>query len=584
MSVAQLDGWAITCRRKTYVIKHLWQRQLRFGPKSAMVDNGLAPLQQACSLLVISECHVTKVLVIDDDRSVRHIITSGLTGHHNFEVIAAADGDAGMKLLEQEQPEVCLLDVFLPEYNGLELFRKIRAIDGKLPVIFITGDTSSETAIEAMRAGAFDYLAKPLNIQQLRNLTLSAARARRLMDEPVALPIGEGNTDGERFVGNSKRMIEVYKDIGRVASQNVTVLIRGESGSGKELVARALVNHGDRRNEKFVAVNCAAIPDQLLESELFGHEKGSFTGAERRRIGRFEQCDGGTIFLDEIGDMSTIIQGKVLRLLQEQRFERVGGNELISTNVRIIAATNRPLEQMIKDDTFREDLLYRLNGFTIQLPPLRDRREDVPALLEYFLRRAKSEMNRPQLNGIAPHALELLVTYDWPGNVRQLQSVVRQSLLNTTGTVIGPDNLPAFIRNPTPPAAVTVAEPSSSTASESHLVAMQPAPRDIRTAPVTPDTAPSLTAATPPAATDESLSPVEFSIASFVAERLASGSTDLYNEVIEQVERRLFAQVLQFTGGNQSKTAEILGITRGKVRDRIAAFEIQLDRTVTLKH
>ena len=259
---------------------------------------------------------MTKVLVIDDDRGVRHIVTKGLDGQHGFTVISAADGDAGLRLIEAEQPEVALLDVFLPEHNGLELFRKIRAVDGKLPVIFSTSDTSSETAIEAMRAGAFDYLAKPLNIEQLRNLTLSASRARKLMDEPVALPVGEEDDGGERFVGNSKSMIEVYKAIGRVAAQNVNVLVRGESGSGKELVARALVHHSDRADRPYVAVNCAAIPEQLLESELFGHEKGSFTGAERRRIGRFEQCDGGTIFLDEIGDMSPIIQGKVLRILQ----------------------------------------------------------------------------------------------------------------------------------------------------------------------------------------------------------------------------------------------------------------------------
>ncbi|MEZ6075421.1 MAG: sigma-54 dependent transcriptional regulator, partial [Pirellulaceae bacterium] len=363
---------------------------------------------------------MAKVLVIDDDLSVRHIVTSGLTGHHGFEVVTAADGETGLAMIVDQQPEVCLLDVFLPEYNGIELFRKIRALDRKLPVIFITGDTSSETAIEAMRAGAFDYLAKPLNIEQLRNLTLSACQARRLMDQPVALPVGEGTSEGERFVGNSKTMIEVYKDIGRVASQNVTVLIRGESGSGKELVARALVHHSDRRDKPFVAVNCAAIPDQLLESELFGHEKGSFTGAERRRIGRFEQCSGGTILLDEVGDMSSVIQGKVLRLLQEQKFERVGGNELISTDVRIIAATNRPLEQLAVENEFRDDLLYRLNGFTIALPPLRDRRDDIPALLEYFLRQAKTDMNRPELVGIAPSALDLLVHYDWPGNVRQL--------------------------------------------------------------------------------------------------------------------------------------------------------------------
>jgi DNA-binding NtrC family response regulator len=519
------------------------------------------------------EAKLTTVLVIDDDRSVRHIVSSGLEGHHGFHVVSAADGDAGLRLLESEQPGVALLDVFLPEHNGLELFRKIRAIDSKIPVIFITGDTSSETAIEAMRAGAFDYVSKPLNIEQLRNLTLSAAKARKMMDEPVALPVGEGDSGGERFVGKTTSMIDVYKSIGRVAAQNVTVLIRGESGCGKELVARALVNHSDRRDKTFMAVNCAAIPDQLLESELFGHEKGAFTGAERRRIGRFEQCDGGTVFLDEVGDMSPVIQGKVLRLLQGQPFERVGGNELINADVRIIAATNRPLEQMVENDQFREDLLYRLNGFTIFLPPLRERREDIPALLEYFLRRAKSEMSRPELDGIAPDALELLIDYDWPGNVRQLQSVVRQSLLNTTGTVISADNLPDFVREQTP---------ASSKLQRQAFGAIKPQVTDLASKTALDEDDSPLDSDDDQESSTIHLGSEDFSIMQYIEQRLSAGSNNLYAEALEQMERRLFARVLEATGGNQSKTAEILGITRGKVRDRIAAFDIQLDRTVSV--
>lgn len=513
-----------------------------------------------------------KVLVIDDDRSIRHIVSKSFHEDDAIEVIAASNGKSGLELLADQQPAVCLLDIYLPRYNGLELFRQIRAVDGKIPVIFITSDTSSETAISAMRCGAFDYLSKPLNVEQLRRLTLSAVRARQLMDEPVGLPVGEGHSEGESFIGNSEAMLEVFKAIGRVAAQNVTVLIRGESGAGKELVARALVQHSGRADKPFAAVNCAAIPDQLLESELFGHEKGAFTGADKRRIGRFEQCDTGTIFLDEIGDMSPIIQGKILRLLQEQKFERVGGNELISTDVRIIAATNRPLEQMVEDEDFREDLLYRLNGFTIQLPPLRDRVEDLPALLEYFLRRAKAEMNRPELVGLSPEALELLLNYDWPGNVRQLQSVVRQSLLHTTGTVIGEANLPDFVRRHCVDAghdeeriagqAASPATPGGSPATD-----------------VPQDAGKTLPPEAGPAADVED---GEFLVNQFIAQRLAEGSTNLYTETIEEVERRLFAKVLSATGGNQSKTAEILGITRGKVRDRIAAFDIQLDRTVSL--
>lgn len=513
---------------------------------------------------------MTKVLIIDDDRTVRHIVATGLNGYSDITVLPAADGDVGLSLIETEKPSVVLLDVYLPNHNGLELFRKIRAIDRKLPVIFITGDTSSETAIQAMRAGAFDYLPKPLDISQIKSLTLSAIKARRMMDEPVAFQVGEGESGGERFIGKSKSMIEVYKSIGRVTAENVTVLIRGESGCGKELVARALVQHSDRADKPFLAVNCAAIPDQLLESELFGHEKGAFTGAEKRRIGRFEQCDGGTIFLDEIGDMSTIIQGKVLRLLQEQKFERVGGNELISTNVRILAATNRPLEAMVKDNLFREDLLYRLNGFTIDLPPLRERSEDIPLLLEYFLRRAKSDMGKKDIQGISPNAYELLVQYEWPGNVRQLQSAIRHSMINTTGTVIGVDNLPSFLTGAIPGRSIQVPVAlllplAEQTESMSELNDLVPEPKFQEHS-----------ESNWPSKVDD------FQLFKFIDERLAAGSTNIYAEALEQMERRLFAKVLDVTNGNQSKTAEVLGITRGKVRDRIAAFGILLERSVSV--
>lgn len=532
---------------------------------------------------------MTKVLVIDDDRMVRHIVSSGLTGYEGLEVLQASDGDSGLQIIEQEQPSVLLLDIFLPEHNGLELFRKIRAINGKIPVIFITADTSSETAIQAMRAGAFDYLSKPLNVEQVRNLTISAVRARKAMDQPVAFSIGEGMADGERFIGRSKAMVEVYKSIGRVAAQNVTVLIRGESGCGKELVARAIMQNSNRADQPYVAVNCAAIPDQLLESELFGHEKGAFTGAEKRRIGRFEQCDGGTIFLDEIGDMSQVTQGKVLRLLQEQKFERVGGNEIIQTNVRIIAATNRPLEEMVDAGTFREDLLYRLNGFTIFLPPLRERPEDIPLLLEYFFRRAKHDMSRPELEGISPEAFELLQRYDWPGNVRQLQSVVRQSVLNTTGTVIASINLPGFVqegkRTHKSINAIARTETSEVVGSEQKDAlelnlesAKQPDVLEGHPSSIeiidheiaSPSTADAIEIST------------EFRLGEFVSMRMEEGTNNLYAEALERMERRLFAQVLEATGGNQSKAAEILGITRGKVRDRIASFGIQVEKTVSI--
>jgi two-component system nitrogen regulation response regulator GlnG len=530
---------------------------------------------------------VTKILVIDDDRLVRHTISSGLNGYQGLSVVQASDGDTGLRLVEEENPSVLLLDIFLPEHHGLELFRKIRAINRKIPIIFITADTSSETAIQAMCAGAFDYLAKPLNIEQLRNLTMSALRARRAMDQPVAFSIGDAMEGSERFIGRSKAMIEVYKSIGRVAAQNITVLIRGESGCGKELVARAIVQNSNRADKPYVAVNCAAIPDQLLESELLGHEKGAFTGAEKRRIGRFEQCNGGTIFLDEIGDMTPVIQGKVLRLLQDQRFERIGGNEVVQTNVRVIAATNRPLEQMVRDGLFREDLLYRLNGFIIPLPPLRERIEDIPLLLEYFFRRAKHDMVRKDLAGLSPEAFDLLQQYSWPGNVRQLQSVVRQSVLNATGTVIDSENLPPFLR--VKPLEQTNDDLLLGQSAIARIDTNLDGPIAVDFSPVNPIA--SLQIADEPIdqhaqqmegeATSSYRAP-EMQMDAFIDQYVSSGGTNLYAVALERLERQLFARVLYLADGNQSRTAEILGITRGKVRDRIASFGIQVEKTISM--
>lgn len=528
---------------------------------------------------------MSKVLIIDDDRMIRMTVQRGLSSD-GFEVIEAANAAEGLAAVDAHRPDVALVDVFMPEMNGLELFRKIRALDRKLPMIFVTSDTSSETTIEAMRLGAFDYLAKPINLQQLKNLTASAAESRRLMDHPVALSLtGEGES-GERFVGRSGVMLEVLKAVGRVAGQDVTVLVRGESGTGKDLVARAIVQHSNRKDFPFVAVNCAAIPDQLLESELFGHEKGAFTGAERRRVGKFEQCDNGSIFLDEVGDMSPLVQGKVLRLLQDQSFQRVGGNEEIRTNVRIVAATNRNLEQMVIDGEFREDLFYRLNGFTIQLPPLRERQEDIPLLLEYFLRRARKEMNKSNLDGLSPAALAMLQAYHWPGNVRQLQSVVRQAVLNTTGTVLGIEALPSIVSQPRREV-MAVKEPAAiAAAGVSTLAPTSPVAANVSAEGTLADAGfeplgTDVTYGELPTFAAEDLAQPNQGIVEFIESRLQN-STDLYAEAMRELERYLFTRVLETTGGNQSRAAEILGITRGKVRDRIAAFNIQLDRTVTV--
>ncbi len=477
------------------------------------------------------------VLIIDDDRAIRHMVSHSLQ-RIDCEVHEAEESQQGLNLVLEMKPDVILLDIMLPKTSGLEVFQRIREIDRKTPVIFITAGTDSATAIRAMQLGAFDYVTKPLDLTQLNTLVESAIESKQLMNVPVAVEaISTAEVQGDLFVGSSSQMMEVFKQVGRVAKQNVTVLIRGESGSGKELVARAIYQYSNRSEEPFMAVNCAAIPDQLLESELFGHEKGSFTGADKRRIGKFEQCNGGTLFLDEIGDMTPLVQGKVLRLLQEQKFERVGGNETISTDVRIVAATNRDLEQMVKDGEYRADLYYRLNGITINLPPLRERGDDIVKLIEYFFSKVRLELDKQEVVGISPDALAVYQAYDWPGNVRELQSVIRQSLINTTGTVIVPDSIPGEVRQGKRPSA---------------------APQKSR---------------------DDS----GIDIASFINTRLRAGSTDLYAETLEIMEKLLLTRVLQHTGGNQTRASEILGITRGKIRDRIQTFGIRFDSNVLVE-
>src|SRR5438067_12192376 len=317
------------------------------------------------------------------------------------------------------------------------------------------------------------------------------------------------------LLGHCPAMQAVYKLIGRVAPQDVMVLILGESGTGKELAARAIYHYSRRSTGPFLAINCAAIPESLLESELFGHEKGAFTGAVQRRIGKFEQCSGGTVFLDEVGDMTPLTQTKILRVLQEQKFERLGGNETVETDVRVIAATNADLERLVEAGRFRPDLYFRLNVFTIRLPPLRDRGDDLVLLTRHYVRRFSKELNKA-VSEVAPETMELLRRYPWPGNVRELQSVLKQALLQMRGTVLLPEDLPGKLLAP-------------------------PGPRE--------------PAADPGGDFDR-----------FIGERITAGSQDLYAECLEQLERRLLTRVLTHTGGNQVQAAKLLGITRGSLR------------------
>jgi nitrogen regulation protein NR(I) len=473
------------------------------------------------------------LLVIDDEPAILHFFRRAFRAPE-VTLVTASTAAEGLEQVAKQRPDVIVLDIHLPDHSGLEIFRRIHQLDTRIPVIFITGHGTTDTAIEAMRLGAYEYLTKPLELPDLRNLIGRAFEISRLMSVPAVVPEGEASAEPERsadiLVGHAPAMQAVYKAIGRVAAQDVTVLILGESGTGKELVARAIYHYSRRANGPFLAINCAAIPETLLESELFGHEKGAFTGADRKRIGKFEQCSGGTLFLDEVGDMTSLTQTKILRVLQDGQFERVGGNETIKTDVRVITATNRHLEQMIGDGKFRGDLYYRLNVYTINLPPLRDRLEDLPLLVEHFLRRFSRELGK-DVQQIAPDALDLLRIYHWPGNIRELQSALKQALLQTTGPVLVPEFLPAMVRG----------ESKSSEAS----------------------------------ASTSSLALPELD--RFIKERLRAGSRDLYTEVLALIDRHLLTQVLRLTGNRLTQTAQILGINRSTLRSKMKALDIKVE-------
>jgi nitrogen regulation protein NR(I) len=477
---------------------------------------------------------MARLLVIDDDLLVLQAIALTLEGD-NLQVDTAGSGADGITAFTTRRPDVVLCDVRLPDLSGLELLARLKEIDPKVPVVLMTGHGTAETAIEAMRRGAFDYLLKPPDPDHLAELIGRALEVSRLMRVPARVPDAQPAppADGDLFVGNAPAMQEVFKTIGRVAPTPATVLIRGESGTGKEMVARAIYHYSKRADKPFLAINCSAIPEQLLESELFGHERGAFTGADRKRIGKFEQCDGGTLFLDEIGDMTPLTQAKILRVLQEQRFERVGGSETVVTDVRLIAATHRDLEGMIAAGTFREDLFYRLNVCTVRLPPLRERTEDIPLLVDLFLRRYRGEFGK-EVRAVAPAAADALRTFAWPGNVRQLQSVVKQALLAAAGPTLTAADLPPELRPGSGP-------PGG------------PAP-----------------------ARGES------DVLGFVRRRLAEGSSNLYAEVVERVEREVLTEVLTHTHGNITRAAQLLGITRPTLRSKLAHLGLAVETRSTV--
>jgi two-component system nitrogen regulation response regulator GlnG len=479
------------------------------------------------------ESNMATLLVIDDEQSVRYSFRRVFEGN-GVTVLTARTAGEGLQQAREQAPDVVVLDLQLPDRSGLEVFHDIHALDPKRPVIFITAHGTTETAIEAMKHGAFDYLVKPVDLERLSQVLERAYEAARLMHVPAVLPAEDR---GDRIVGRSLIMQEMCKAIGRIAPQDVNVLILGESGTGKELVARALYHHSRRADRPFLAINCAALPETLLESELFGHEQGAFTGAVRRRIGKFEQCDSGTLFLDEIGDMSPALQAKMLRVLQEQRFERIGSNETLQTRVRVLAATNHDLETLVEENRFRKDLYYRLNVITIRVPPLRARLDDVPELAHYFLFRFNQELHM-ELRGFAPEALELLQNYSWPGNVRELQSAIKQAMFNATGHVVLPEFLPDALRRTSAPSSSALSVP----------------------------------AGTAPPACD---------LTTLISSYLRRAERNIYQKVIDEVERALVSQVLQHTRGHQTHASEILGLNRTTLRHKLRTLGLTVDKTVT---
>ncbi|MBI3828589.1 MAG: sigma-54-dependent Fis family transcriptional regulator [Planctomycetes bacterium] len=467
-----------------------------------------------------------KLLIIDDDEGVCYSLARLLAGDDR-RVTAVQTPEAGFEALRGEDPDLVMLDIKIGNIDGLEVLKEVRKQRPLQLVVIMTAHGTTETAIEAMKRGAFDYIIKPFDTDAIKAVVdraLTTARLNKRVgtelegDSPKPRP---GAFTSDRIIGRSRPMQEIYKLIGQVAGRDVPVLIRGESGTGKELVARALWQHSRRSDKQFLAVNCAALTETLLESELFGHEKGAFTGADSRKLGKFEQADGGTLYLDEVGDMSLSTQAKILRVLQDGTFQRVGGHDPIRVDVRILAATHQDLEKLIRDVRFREDLYYRLRVVEIKLPSLRERREDIPELVRYLIAKHRETLNSG-VTGISAKALDGLTANDWPGNVRQLENVIRRAMVLCKGPTLTNENLDFGPGGqPSAPGAVVV------------------------------DTEEDLEA---------------------VVERLLSSGKD---NLIEEMERLLIGRALERMNGNQVRTARLLGITRNTLRSRIEKFGLK---------
>lgn len=463
------------------------------------------------------------ILLIEDDPSTASALAKVLQDE-GYAVTVAPRGDQGLEVARQRPCDLVITDLRLPGLSGMDLISRLHAANPKLPIIMMTAHGTTETAIEAMKLGACEYLVKPFEADELLDLVSSAVASSRRMSESVEVghapeSHGQDARATTAIIGSSRVMQNIYKEIGRVAATPVTVLIRGATGTGKELIARALYQHSDRADKPFIAVNCAAIPETLLESELFGHERGSFTGAHTRRIGRFEQAQGGTIFLDEIGDMTLNTQAKLLRVLQEKCFQRVGGDEVIAVDVRVLAATHRNLEAAIQEKEFREDLFYRISVVTLALPPLSERVDDVPDLVRFFIRRYAKELGLQDAS-IQPGAIAWLQSQKWPGNVRELENVVRRAMLLARPFGVSLEHVKQVL-----------------------ATAHRPTPASNQTH------------------------------AAYISDLLGQvqrGEEEgAFAKMIADLEPELYSQAIQLAQGNQAKAARWLGVTRLKMREKL---------------
>ncbi|MCD6585983.1 MAG: sigma-54-dependent Fis family transcriptional regulator [Desulfobacteraceae bacterium] len=471
-----------------------------------------------------------KILLIDDDEGLLHFLSRFFL-RKGFDVTTFTDARIAIDAISRQNFDLVMLDYKMPELNGLDALEEIKKIDTKTPVILMTAYGTTDLAIEAMKQGAYDYLVKPFEQMDLTRIVGEALAVNRQVKDVVGFPVADPSPpsfsktkSALKIIGNSRKMQEIYKLIGQIAEKNVAVFITGESGTGKELVARAIYHHSGRKEKPFIAVNCAAIPESLFESELFGHERGAFTGAERTVIGKIERCDQGTLFLDEIAEMSLPLQAKLLRTIQEKEIERVGGDRIIPVDVRIIAATNKEIEKEVEGGRFRQDLYWRLQVISLHIPPLRERIEDLPALVEYFLARFCSEYNRAQCF-IKDSALKKLSAYSWPGNVRELENCVRRAVLLSAGNVIAEKDL-----------MLPEAEEKKRLQGFSR---------------------------------EQLVDRLREKLENIIPDILRLSDQDIHANIIEMVEETLIRAALRECGDNQVQAAKMLGISRNTLRHRL---------------